>query len=318
MNIEVNRILVVIDPTVKEQPCLTRATEFARKFESHLELFICDYNQYLSGERFFDSPGLKRSRESFIDERRERLEREAKRLASAGYDVSFDACWDHPLHDGIVRKVIESKPDLVFKDTHYHSKLQRVLFTNTDWHLIRDCPAPLMLIKLPVDSDRRAITAAVDPLHEHDKPATLDHKILRYARALAAGLGTVYHVAHSYNPIAVTSAAGAPVAQTVGTGLPLDDIEAGVRAEHERELNKLLEQYDLPEDHVHLLSGATSDSLENFVESVEARVLIMGALARNALKRIFVGSTAEKVLGDVNCDVLILKPDDFVSPVEAD
>ena len=318
MSIELNRILVVIDPTLQEQPCMIRACELARKFDAALELFICDYNQYLSGERFFDSPGLKKSRDSFIEDRRERLENEAKRLGAAGYKVSYDACWDYPLHDGIVRKVLASKPDLVIKDTHRHGKIQRSLFTNTDWHLVRDCPVPLMLTKLAADTERRTIAAAVDPLNEHDKPASLDHQILRYARGLAVGLGTVYHVAHSYNPVAITTAAGAPAMQTAGAGLPIDDIEAGVRAEHERGLKKLLDSYDLPEDHVHLLSGATHDSLENFVESVEARLLVMGALARHAIKRIFVGSTAEKVLGDVNCDVLVLKPDGFVSPVEAD
>lgn len=41
----------------------------------------------------------------------------------------------------------------------------------------------------------------------------------------------------------------------------------------------------------------------------------MGRVARTGLSGLFMGNTAETVLRSVDCSVLALKPDGFVSPV---
>jgi hypothetical protein len=53
---DVKTILCVIDPTATEHPALERAAWLARALGASLELFICDYDQYLAG-------GLEGSRE---------------------------------------------------------------------------------------------------------------------------------------------------------------------------------------------------------------------------------------------------------------
>ena len=39
----------------------------------------------------------------------------------------------------------------------------------------------------------------------------------------------------------------------------------------------------------------------------KAHVLVMGAVSRSGLKRLFIGNTAERVLDAVDCDVLVVK-----------
>ncbi len=41
---------------------------------------------------------------------------------------------------------------------------------------------------------------------------------------------------------------------------------------------------------------------------IRATLVVMGAVSRSGLERLFVGSTAEHVLDDLACDVLIVKP----------
>ena len=43
----------------------------------------------------------------------------------------------------------------------------------------------------------------------------------------------------------------------------------------------------------------------------------MGAVARNRWKRLFIGATAERTLEHLPCDLLIVKPDWFQTPVES-
>ena len=42
------------------------------------------------------------------------------------------------------------------------------------------------------------------------------------------------------------------------------------------------------------------------------------AVVRNRWKRLFIGATAERTLEDLPCDLLIIKPDWFQTPVDLD
>ena len=129
-------------------------------------------------------------------QRRAWLDDLALSLDASSVRVSVDMAWDRPLHEGITRKVLRYKPDLVLKDTHHHTALQRALLTNTDWHLIRECPAPLLLVR---DTQWTAPPRCWRPsirLHERDKPAALDGKDSGHGRLLRArSLGGELHVA---------------------------------------------------------------------------------------------------------------------------
>ncbi len=46
-----------------------------------------------------------------------------------------------------------------------------------------------------------------------------------------------------------------------------------------------------------------------FARAQGTDLVVMGALARSALKRRVVGSTAEKVLDHLPCDILIVRPE---------
>lgn len=41
----------------------------------------------------------------------------------------------------------------------------------------------------------------------------------------------------------------------------------------------------------------------------------MGSVARTGIPNFIMGNTAESILGQVKCSVLVVKPDGFISPV---
>ncbi len=311
-----NRILVVVDPTSEQQPALQRAAGLATQAGTALELFICLYDQYLSGERFFDSKGLQQAREAVLSQARQRLEALAAPLAESGLEVSTDVHWDHPLDEGIVRKVLTAEPGLVVKDTHYHPVLKRSVFSNTDWNLIRNCPAPLLLVKPRELAAKPTIVAAVDPLHEHDKPAELDRLILDEAQRLAALLGGKLHVFHSFDP--TPAIAGAATTMATPIAVPVSEVTQALEKRHREALAELLNGYGLPEQQVHMHQGTPQDLLPVLAEKRAADVVVLGAVSRSGLQRIFVGSTAERVLDQLPCDLLIVKPASFRSRVRAE
>jgi universal stress protein E len=274
---------------------------------------VCDFDPSLNGRPFFDTETLRGLREEFMADRVEYLEDLADDLRAGGLNVETHVHWDNPLYRGILRRVQESSPDLVVKDTHYHSLLRRTLVTNTDWNLIRACPVPLLLAKPAPWQDRPRILAAIDPGHLADKPAALDHDILDFAGLLARHLGGELHAAHAFFPAALlaltTGMAGMPMAGD----LTASEIVATERRRIEGSLSAIVAAHGLTPEHVHLLQGSASEVLPDAAAAQHADLLVMGAVSRSRLEEIFIGSTAERALDRIPCDTLIVKPLDFMA-----
>lgn len=312
-----SKILAVIDPTVKDQPAIQRAAWLANQTGASLELLICYYNEYLVGDMLFDSISLEKARKEVDEGFANRLEEIAKPLRADGIIVNASAVWDHPLYEGIVRHAVKTKCDIVLKDTHHHSVISRSILTNTDWNLIRNCPIPLWLVK-PVDfPDSPTFVAAVDPMHEHDKPAVLDDEVLRIGEIIATGVGGDLHAFHAYDPrIAMTTTT--PDIFVPPASLPFDEIAEVMRSRHKKRFERLISYYDIEDDKAHLKEGLTHEELSRFAEELGASVVVMGTISRNRLKRLFVGATAERVLEHLPCDLLVVKPDWFQTPVQVE
>jgi universal stress protein E len=310
----ISKILSVVDPTVDDQPALRRAAWLAGKTGAALELLVCYYNEYLSGDRLFDSPSLEKARSEVIANQEKHLEGLAEPIRKSGVIVTTSAVWDHPLHEGIVRHTVSSGADIVFKDTHHHSAVSRALLTNTDWNLIRTCPKPLWLVKPRELAKTPVFVAAIDPLNQHDKPAALDDEILQVSKLLGGSVGGDVHAFHSYDPrIAVATATANAY---IPVSLPFDEIEKQMHEDHQKRFKEITSFHDVADANAHLVAGLTHEELPLIADRLNADVVVMGAVARNRWKRLFIGATAERTLEHLPCDLLIVKPDWFRTPVE--
>ena len=311
-----SRILVVIDPTVEEQPALRRAAWLAQHTGAELDLLVCYYNEYLSGDRLFDSPSLEKARNEVIGNHSAYLEELAEPMRQDGVVIRTSAVWDHPLYEGIVRHAVATEADIVVKDTHHHSAIARALLTNTDWNLIRTCPTPLWLVKPVPMAGRPVFVAAIDPMNQHDKPAALDDEILQVSKRISAEVGGEVHAFHSYDPrIAVATATANAY---IPVSLPFDEIEQQMHEDHQKRFREITSFHGIEDDKSHLVAGLTHEELPIIATELKADVVVMGAVARNRWKRLFIGATAERTLEHLPCDLLIVKPDWFQTPVDLD
>ncbi|MBT8362313.1 MAG: universal stress protein, partial [Deltaproteobacteria bacterium] len=44
-------------------------------------------------------------------------------------------------------------------------------------------------------------------------------------------------------------------------------------------------------------------------------VVVMGSIGRSGIPGFLIGNRAEKILSNINCTVLTVKPDGFISPI---
>jgi len=237
-----------------------------------------------------------------------RLDRLVRSAALRGVRVTAHVDWDYPAHEAIVRRALSTKADLVVGEARHHALAARPFLQNTDWELIRQCPVPLLLLKSSRRYDKPAVLVAVDPFHAADKPASLDKALLGAGARLASGLGGALHAVHAWLPLTllVPMAASAPVP----VWLPPEAEEA-----HEQRIRKafdaLTSRAGVKPAGRHLIAGPVPGALESAAKASRASIVVMGAISRRGLQRLFIGNTAERMLDHLDCDVLIVKPPRF-------
>lgn len=297
--LKLERVLVVLDPDSTEQPALDKVLALAKRSDFDITLLSCEYTQYLVEGYYFDAVDLPTLRQELLDTRKDTLERLAGPLREAGLNVQTLAVWGHPAHEAIVREALRLGADLVVQHTRQHSAVSRLILSHNDWQLIRTCPVPLLLVKEKPWKETPAMMAAVDPMHARHKPAGLDHRILSIAGDFAGLLGGEVFAVHAYSGIPLTASRQ----------------EAAKKA-HEAAFGTLAEEFDIPRDHRFLTDEAPEFSLAQLQRDLQADIVFMGAVSRSMLSDVFIGSTTEKVLDFLECDVLLVKPADFVSPIK--
>jgi universal stress protein E len=302
-------ILTVIDPNDTNSRAIERAAWLAERLDLDLELFICDYDPTVAP--------VDALRERLLEADRVLLDEIAESLSARDFDITTDVRWDRPLDEGIIRKAVESSASFVVKDTHYHSALKRTILSNTDWNLIRQCPTPLLLVKDHTMPAVPTILAAVDPMHEHGKPAELDRHLISVAKRLSAAAGGQTHIAHVFDAAPAAAYATTVAAPEAPAALmtPHATIVAAQRKQHKQALKQLGGEVDIGEPHAHFREGGVANSLIEITKELAADLVVMGAVSRSRLQSAFIGHTAERVLDRLPCDVMVVKPDDFKTRV---
>ena len=296
-------ILVLMEPHGEAQPAFDAALELARRYEARLELLVADYQDLHAA--YFTPPTatLQEFHDSVMAGHRAMLERYVQRAAADGVVALAEALWGTPFHEMALARVAATRPDLVVKHSVYHNPIERTLFTGSDWHLIRDCPVPLLLVK---DAGRLAgvpVLVCVDPLHTHDKPAALDHQLLERAVNLAGRLDGELHAVHVFSVPAPVAVIGD--AYVAAAAVPAVD---QTPAQADKALRDLLGAHGVPKARGHIRVGAPARDIVAEAKTLGAGLVVMGAVSRRRLERWFVGSTAESVLDRLPCNVWVEKP----------
>jgi universal stress protein E len=308
------RILIAIrDVRHVPQAELRKAAALARAAGARIELFhaIDEPDPAASWPETVTAGFVEHQRAAIADQKRHRLERFARDSSLKGLDVECTSSWDYPPHEAIIRRALASRADLVIAPTRHHRMGARLMLRNTDWELIRHCPTPLLLVKSGHWDRKPPVIAAVDPFHA--RPADLDARLLAAAGRFARLLGGSLHVFHAYMPL--VSAATMPLGTAPLVTLP-PEVEAAHGRQVARTIDKLADSATIPRARRHVHMGDVSGELRAVVGDTGAGLVVMGAVSRSALARLFIGNTAERVLDRLDCDVLVIKPRGFRSKVE--
>jgi len=212
----------------------------------------------------------------------------------------------------IIREVISHKRDLVMMTAEGKGGLKDRLFGSTSLHLMRKCPCPVLVIKPTRQKRFPRILAAVDADPADGTQDALNASILQLASSLARQESAELHVVHAWTAPAETLLRGRARVSEV-------DIRTYVRQEgagHRRTLDELLAKHTDGTARIHLVKGNADSVIIRIAKTAKVDLLVIGTVCRTGIPGFFIGNTAEKVLDEVDCSVLTIKPEGFQSPVK--
>lgn len=221
----------------------------------------------------------------------------------------------------VIRAVLSQGYDLVIKPAENPDFLER-LFGATDMHLLRKCPCPVWLMSPSEKRHHSHIMAAVDfdPIDFVEAEQHFNHQILAISAGVAATDLSSLHVVHAWNAVAegIISMWSDKSHQSVSEYIEeerlahqrgVDALAAGMR----RRLGEQTYDYLAPKFHV--CKGDARQIIPSMSKSLDIDLVVMGSVARTGITGFIIGNTAETILEQLQCSVLVLKPQGFVSPV---
>ena len=226
------------------------------------------------------------------------LERESERFESCDVRCS---CILVPGSAGVAlkRAAAVRAADLVVVGRYDAERAERgpghALLGSTARELIAECSAPTWIVQPTVAPSARAVLAATD-LGE------VGVRVLAWARMLAATFGAELHVLHAWRRPYGASAAGE---------VPDPAADRRLREQALRSIERQLEiaGVELERARIHVAGNNPLRALRESVARMRPEVLVLGSLSKTGLPGMVLGNTAQGVLEQIDCSLLVIKPE---------
>ncbi len=310
----IRKILVAVkNPDARRQPGAEKALRIARSLGASVELYHAISTPVFLELEPLRSTSIAELRREALALRLQRLEKIAATARRLGIKASATVEWDFPPHEAIIRRAIRSRADLIIAECHQGRRLAPWLMHLTDWELLRASPMPVLLLKNSKPWRKGRVLAAVDPSHAHAKPSRLDSLIVAHGELLAGKLRRALHLMYANHPSVFGLTVGDPALDAVTLAATYEQQTEKGR----REFADFATSAGIPPARRHLVDADPVVGIPRVARRVGADVVVMGAVSRSGLRRVFIGNTAERVLNDLPCDVLVVKPAHFEKRVPA-
>jgi universal stress protein E len=281
-------LLAVLDRSSSDPVLLVKAARLARRFGARLELFLCDAEHAYALKHDYESSHSEAARRNYITQATDYLSglRATTGLQEA---VQVSAACETPLYEGIVHRVLQSRPDMVIKHASGMYSLPHAAFDPNDWQLMRKCPVTLMLTRGRAWHTQPRFAAAVDISAE--ETAGLARSILTTSAMLSGAHGCETDVLYS----------------------ELDDVTRDTKSARADALHRLAQQCHIDVNGVRVLAGDPEHTLPAAVSDGHYDVLTMGALTHRPGATTLIGTLTQKLVDAADCDFVLVKPDSLAA-----
>lgn len=221
----------------------------------------------------------------------------------------------------LIREVLRYDRDLIIKSLEHEKSLSKQLLGSVDMQLLRKCPCPVWLIKPTQQKGYREILVGVDHEPNNAENDALNKQLLEIATAQALADFSELHIIHAWQLEHESYLRSA--------WLNNSDAEVDAMLLKEERLRKhwletLVDKYNISlktenidylQPQLHLIKGSAKDVIPEYAEKIGAELVVLGTVGRTGIPGFIIGNTSESILNQINCSILAIKPQQFISPV---
>lgn len=201
--------------------------------------------------------------------------------------------------------------DMLLIAAEQQSGLKRIFFSPLSLSLVRKAPCAVWVVKGDEESHKK-ILIPIDPDEEVTAP-DLNDKLLE--------IGTSYAKLYGAEVIILTAwyLAGEGLLESPRLGTSKAEIRTmkeEISFKHAQNLKKVVDRKKtiLKDVEVKTVEGEPGHTIVDFVNKHAIDMVIMGTVSRTGISGFVIGNTAETVVNQIQCSLMAIKPDGFVSP----
>ena len=288
-------IMIIADRRGQRQVAMERGMELAAKLGYQVTAAGFVYEN-LEGQGISGKTRQERARKKLLTQRRSEIQALIRRFKPAGLKVSSCVVWEKNVRHWVVGQCERDPYALVVKTGH---RSETFRYSSTDWQLLRECPAPVMIVAETTWRKSKPIVAAVDLGSKSRIKHKLNQLVIDTAKQYAEALGCELYVLHAIH------------ISPLLTELDLVD-EYGhakkIKQELQGQLQRLSVTHDIPLSNFRLKQGPVDKVITSESARLKAQLVVMGTVGRKGVRAKLIGNTAEQVLSRLRTDVLALKP----------
>ncbi|MCH2202101.1 MAG: universal stress protein [Fuerstiella sp.] len=209
----------------------------------------------------------------------------------------------------IMRVAESSCRTLIVCGTRNSSSVSRLLFGTTGVRLLRNASGPVWLVKPRNDNDAVLDVLAATDLSE------VGIDVIAAGVALGNGIPVRLSVMH-----VVDTFCDRQVARAGASEEEILKWRHQVKADAEVQLQGQLAETDFRTlsngVRTQLTEGVADTCILSAIEELDIDLLIMASSGRGGIPGVLFGNTAERLLSELPCSLLTVKPDDFICPID--
>lgn len=295
-------VLVVLDPTSESQKALNRALELAEHTACRITAFLSIYDFSYEMTTMLSGEERESMRLAVIKDREIWIDSLLRFAREKSIECTTKVVWHNRPFEAIVESVAEHGYDLVIKGTHDHDVLKSMIFTPTDWNVLRKCPCPVLLVKDHAWPEHGQVLAAVNAGSEQSHHKALNSNIIKQAQAVAKMLHGQVHLVNAYPGTPIHVAIEIPEFNPT-------EYNDSMRHHHQDAVKELADLHGIATEFCHVQEGMPEDVIPKVAKEIDAEIVIIGTIGRTGLSAAIIGNTAEHVIDRLDCDILALKPE---------
>jgi len=295
-----NHILVVVDFRQTKHFALIRTLKLATRFNIKVTIVSTVYESFIDFMPPNSAIDRQLIKEESLKQNDENLRMIVSELDSADIDIDYHSIWNSSFHAGLCEFINQNNFDLVAKTVRSHNALEKLLFTPTDWHLLRDTKTDVLFVKEGKWPSKTSILGAIN-IDGDNAHHELNKKIIKTTVELAKTCQSTANILNVFPWHTIKLDKFSHIFDN-------KDLFLEIKKEHTKAVKEFVQSISKINGKIVIAEGLEpQETLPDIVKSSHSDLLVMGSVGRKGIQAAMLGNTAEKILDEIKCEVLVLK-----------